>query len=170
CIDKRSSAELQEAINSMYRWYQLSEICLVHLAGVFHSNATKNSFEELLSASKWKTRGWALQELIAPRQMIFYDDGWEELATKRSGLQALSAVTGVPQIVLETRDLSICSVAQKMSWAAGRSTTRVEDRAYSLMGLFDIHLPMLYGEGKKSFDRLQEEIMKVTGDDTLFAW
>jgi hypothetical protein len=169
-IDKSSSAELQEAINSMYRWYRESSFCLVHLEDV-----DMDSIEDLstqLQDCKWIGRGWTLQELIAPRSCLFLDKNWRPIAYRNSSwmLKALHEATGIPQHVLETCDLSRSSVAQKMSWAAGRITTRAEDRAYSLIGIFGVHMAMLYGEGENAFRRLQEEILRNTPDDSIFAW
>ncbi|KAJ4301912.1 hypothetical protein N0V90_004008 [Kalmusia sp. IMI 367209] len=173
CIKKESSAELQEAINSMYRWYQKSAICIVFLADAGPIPDDTKPVEYLdyaLRDSRWITRGWTLQELIAPHLVSFYDRDWNLICDKRDNLRAISLVTGIPPKVLRDQDLSDSSVAQRMSWAANRSTTRIEDIAYSLMGLFDIHMPMLYGEGDKAFTRLQVKIMKATGDDSIFAW
>lgn len=178
CIDKSSSAELQEAINSMYRWYQKAEVCIVYLEdvwspifepGEFHtaSDIAKSAFE----SSRWTRRGWTLQELVAPAVCRFYLHDWRLLGEKEEFLQELSVTTGIPVFVLEERrSVSEVSVAERMSWAAHRETTREEDRAYCLLGLFDIQMPLLYGEGKKAFIRLQEEILKTTDDYSLFAW
>ncbi|KAI8686520.1 HET domain-containing protein [Fusarium keratoplasticum] len=93
------------------------------------------------------------------------------LGTKASLGDKISERTGVPQAILSgTESLESASVAQRMSWAAGRKTTRLEDRAYSLMGIFDINMPLLYGEGHKAFIRLQEEILRVSDDHSIFAW
>ncbi|KAJ4250190.1 hypothetical protein NW762_012005 [Fusarium torreyae] len=163
CIDKTSSAELSEAINSMYRYYQEADVCYAYLADV-------STIEEL-SSSRWFTRGWTLQELIAPHQIIFFDKEWRELGTKASLVYALSYGTNIPASVLrDNEQLDMTSVTQRMSWAAERITTRKEDRAYSLMGIFGINMPLLYGEGDKAFYRLQEEIMRVSDDHSLFAW
>jgi hypothetical protein len=180
CIDKSSSAELQEAINSMYAWYKRSAYCIVYLEGpdccrtaYFHSDRQvlpKMILKAILERCKWVTRGWTLQELIAPTKVGFYDNGWNYICDKSDALHDIQGITRIPQYVLTTGDLNHASVAQKMSWAAHRSTTRVEDIAYSLMGLFNIHMPMLYGEGVHSFQRLQEEIIKTTADDSIFAW
>jgi hypothetical protein len=176
CIDKSSSAELQEAINSMYRWYQQSSFCIVYLED---ADTVRTPGSELsrrpeiaakLRAFRWITRGWTLQELIAPKRLSFYDRHWEIIGSKNTLSPIVAKVTGIPLSVLHTGDLMQSSVAQKMSWAANRKTTRAEDRAYSLMGLFGIHMPMLYGEGDNAFRRLQEEIMRTTPDDSIFAW
>jgi hypothetical protein len=179
CIDKSSSAELQEAINSMYRWYKISTRCVVVLEDVeLHQNSmeqptsvlTKDELTVILCKSRWITRGWTLQELLAPSTITFYDAHWKEITTKATSITILSDVTRIPEYVLVTGDLSRNSIAQKMSWAAKRTTSRVEDVAYSLLGLFDIHMPMLYGERQNAFLRLQEEIIRKSPDDSIFAW
>jgi ankyrin repeat protein len=165
CIDKTSSAELSEAINSMYTWYYEAGVCYAYLADVSSRNE--------IAASKWFTRGWTLQELIAPSVVIFLDQNWRELGNKEELRMVLSSHTGIPGELLCKNivvDLSEYSVAQKMSWAASRTTTRVEDRAYSLLGIFGIYMPPIYGEGENAFIRLQEEIMRVSDDHSLFAW
>ncbi|KAJ4364901.1 hypothetical protein N0V95_000547 [Ascochyta clinopodiicola] len=178
CIDKSSSAELQEAINSMYRWYRDAEVCIVYLEDVWPpkvksgeyrtaSDVAKHAFE----TSRWTKRGWTLQELLAPAVCRFHFRDWQLLGEKVEFLQELSQATGIPIYVLEERrSVSEVSVAERMSWAAHRLTTRVEDLAYCLLGLFDIQMPLLYGEGNKAFVRLQEEILKTTDDYSLFAW
>lgn len=173
CIDKSSSAELQEAINSMYLWYQRSALCLVYLEdaeSVEEEDRDRQYFAKTLEASRWLTRGWTLQELIAPRRVKFFDRDWNFIMSKHEPSGLVSQATGIPEYVLDTGDHTRSSVAQKMSWAAKRTTTRLEDTAYSLLGLFDVHLAMLYGEGSNAFLRLQEEIMKKTPDDSIFAW
>jgi ankyrin repeat protein len=172
CIDKTSSAELSEAINSMYRWYQESAICYAYLADV-QSSTVKGlyiSLEDKIRKSKWFTRGWTLQELIAPSMVIFLDDRWQEIGTKASLQTLLSEITGIPTKILQGADLTSASIAQRMSWASKRDTTRVEDIAYCLMGIFGVNMPMLYGERERAFLRLQEEIIKVSDDHSIFAW
>lgn len=122
-------------------------------------------------ACRWTKRGWTLQELIAPAVCRFYFQDWTLMGEKVEYLKELSEVTGIPIYVLEERrSVSDVSVAERMSWAAHRESTRIEDTAYSLLGIFDIHMPLLYGEGEKAFLRLQEEILKTTDDYSLFAW
>jgi hypothetical protein len=101
---------------------------------------------------------------------IFLDKEWQEVGTKSNLYRAISEITGIPTGFLLGDDIGYASVAQRMSWASKRETTRVEDLAYRLMGLFGIYMPMLYGEGERAFIRLQEEIMKVSDDHSLFAW
>ncbi|KAK4158897.1 ankyrin repeat-containing domain protein [Cladorrhinum sp. PSN259] len=162
CIDKTSSAELSEAINSMYRWYQNSDVCYVFLADVPSTVP--------FSDSRWFTRGWTLQELIAPSVVIFVDENWKELGTKATLQEVIMRRTNIPAAVLAGNGPGDASVAQKMSWAARRQTTRVEDIAYCLLGIFGVHMPLLYGEGERAFIRLQEEIIKTSDDHSIFAW
>ncbi|KAH7257001.1 heterokaryon incompatibility protein-domain-containing protein [Fusarium tricinctum] len=179
CIDKSSSAELSEAINSMFRWYAESTVCIAFLEDVTLSEskeATKNAFVN----SRWFTRGWTLQELIAPGKVIFYDRDWNRLGTRAELKDDIKPITGISDELLNTthhmmeikqRQLIQYSVAEKMYWAARRETTRPEDIAYCLLGIFDINMPLLYGEGQtKAFKRLQEEIIKSTDDESIFAW
>jgi hypothetical protein len=128
------------------------------------------SWKKNLGVAKWWTRGWTLQELIAPATVDFYDKDWKVLGIRRSLEDKIAFITGIDIRILRGDDPSSCSVAQRMSWAAYRVRTRAEDMAYCLLGLFNVNMPMLYGEGKRAFVRLQEEIMKVTEDYTLFAW
>ncbi|KAF2181414.1 HET-domain-containing protein [Zopfia rhizophila CBS 207.26] len=168
CIDKSSSTELSEAINSMFRWYYNAAKCYAYLSDVSNGGFPENhrSFRE----SIWFTRGWTLQELIAPSEIFFYSKNWETIGTKSQLVRPLEYITGVDARVLRGADPGICSIASRMSWAAKRVTKRVEDRAYSLLGIFDVHMPLLYGEGERSFIRLQEEIMRTSDDQSLFAW
>ncbi|KAI6143099.1 heterokaryon incompatibility protein-domain-containing protein, partial [Pisolithus tinctorius] len=175
CIDKRSSAELSEAINSMYRWYQNAGVCYAYLndvdVSVFPTKRDDSNYAESNGWPVWFVRGWTLQELIAPKKVEFFNKGWVSVGDKWRLAPRLEKVTGIPPEVL--RDglaAKRLSVAQIMSWAAQRETTRVEDRAYSLMGLFGVNMPMLYGEGKKAFERLQLEIIRVSSDQSIFAW
>ena len=173
CIDKSSSAELSEAINSMFLYYSVAGICYAYLQDV-PSRRADYAAEEKEAAfrnSRWHTRGWTLQELIAPRIVLCVTQSWEILGSKADYAALLEEVTGVPATVLRLEDeLKDISVAQRMSWASRRTTTRVEDEAYCLLGIFDINMPTLYGEGRKAFRRLQEEIMRQSSDTTLFAW
>lgn len=183
CIDKSSSAELSEAINSMFRWYRNASICYVYLADVGEQETGElkgdEKFMEASGAtqgkqireSRWFTRGWTLQELIAPRKVIFYDCEWRLLGDQNFLQPDISAATSIPHDVLDgTTPLQSIGIAVKMSWASRRRTTRIEDEAYCLLGIFDINMPLLYGEGPKAFMRLQEEILKVSTDHTIFAW
>ena len=169
CIDQKSSAELSEAINSMYRWYRDAVVCYAYLADISVSVGSPDAPRKKLRESRWFTRGWTLQELLAPRFVIFYDRDWIEVGTKRSLQHSISEATGI-----DTGGLFAsgdASAAAKMSWASSRETTRPEDIAYSLLGLFDVNMPLLYGEGAtKAFGRLQQEIIRSGDDESIFAW
>ncbi|KAF5368645.1 hypothetical protein D9758_002389 [Tetrapyrgos nigripes] len=170
CINKESSAELSEAINSMDQYYRNSEVCYVYLADA-PSAEDPRDMESGFRRSRWFKRGWTLQELLAPRYCVFLGKDWEEIGTRWSLRDAISALTRIPTRVFEDGDTTRYSIAQKMSWAAFRETTRPEDQAYCLMGLFGVNMPPLYGEGcVKAFMRLQQEIIKVSDDRSIFAW
>ncbi|KAK3352229.1 heterokaryon incompatibility protein-domain-containing protein, partial [Lasiosphaeria hispida] len=184
CVDKSSSAELQESINSMFRWYAGAEICLAFLSDVPGTAAEDVDVgaEDSFRRARWFTRGWTLQELLAPTTVEFFNRDWKSLGTKDSLSEVIQDITGIPPQYLCWDSLGIwgmgsgherlsrASVADRMSWAAGRQTTRSEDMAYCLLGLFGVYMPMLYGEGDRAFARLQEEIMKETDDCTLLSW
>lgn len=170
CINKESSAELSEAINSMYRWYKAAAICYAYLADVDGTAIDDDVMVQQVRSSVWFTRGWTLQELLAPQHVVFYNQQWEFLGTKQTLSKHLTPWTGIDEAILNGEPLSRRSIAQRMSWASQRGTTRVEDRAYCLLGIFDVNMPMLYGEGEKAFLRLQEEIIKRSDDHTIFAW
>ena len=171
CIDKRSSAELSEAINSMYRWYYNAAVCYAYLSdfGVLDQPWARSD----LGKCRWFTRGWTLQELIAPRDVVVYDLSWKMFARRSQNTQVLADVTHIDSEVLRDREqLWKTSVATRMSWASIRETTREEDVAYSLLGIFNINMPLLYGEGTNAFQRLQEEIIRTWHrvDHSILAW
>ncbi|GAW20295.1 hypothetical protein ANO14919_097960 [Xylariales sp. No.14919] len=176
CIDKTSSAQLSEAINSMFRWYKQASICYAYMEDVKHGYHDKKGglFHLLCQHSRWFTRGWTLQELIAPEDVIFYGEDWGYLGSKAHDEDvriSLAEITGIDVRVLEgIIQPSEVSIAVRMKWASQRKTTRLEDMAYCLMGLFDVNMPLLYGEGTKAFIRLQEEILKGSNDHSIFAW
>ncbi|RPD75572.1 HET-domain-containing protein [Lentinus tigrinus ALCF2SS1-7] len=144
CIDKTSSAELSEAINSMFEWYSRAEVCFVFLHDV---GATEDPYapDSAFRRSEWFRRDWTLQELIAPSEVVFLF------------ACVIEEITNI--------EAAILSHAKELS-----STTRVEDEAYSLMGLFGIYMPTIYGEGRNAFLRLQEEILRRIPDQSIFAW
>ncbi|KAK7461073.1 hypothetical protein VKT23_009002 [Stygiomarasmius scandens] len=170
CINKESSAELSEAINSMYRYYLDAEVCYVYLSDV-PPQENPRDVASAFRRSVWFERGWTLQELLAPTWVVFLDNSWSKIGTKWSLRDAISAITTIPCAVLEDGDVNKYSIAQRMSWAALRKTTRAEDQAYCLMGLFGVNMPPIYGEGgAKAFMRLQQEIIKISDDRSVFAW
>ncbi|RDX43447.1 HET-domain-containing protein [Lentinus brumalis] len=175
CIDKTSSSELSEAINSMFSYYSHADVCYAFLKDVPPDCALDGEESEFLNSdfcnSRWFQRGWTLQELLAPDCVIFLSSAWTVMGTKASLAQLVSEITLISRSVLLLEEgLWDMSVARRMSWAAGRQTTRPEDEAYCLLGIFDIHMPPLYGEGRRAFQRLQEAIMQKSIDSTLFAW
>lgn len=180
CIDKSSSAELSENINSMFAIYAQASVCYSYLAD-FKAPVGYQAcpFQPLLDITdcRWFTRGWTLQELIAPSELLFFDRDWSSIGSRSELCNRISWRTNIPQDVLKGQSttairlqLDSHSIAMKMSWAAGRATTRPEDMAYSLLGIFDINMPMLYGEGHRAFTRLQEELIKESSDMSIFAW
>jgi hypothetical protein len=242
CIDKRSSAELSEAINSMYRWYRIAHECYAYLSDVEYNDEDGNVEEEneaghlkkenedelvgeenevedvgeegeededmdkgeeeneendsasdnywsdsdradviqipadverAFRASKWFTRGWTLQELLAPYTLYFIDRDWKGILGEKKKLsKVISEVTGIDRGALESLlEITHHSIAERMSWTSQRMCTRGEDVAYCLLGLFNVNMPLLYGEGKcAAFRRLQLEILKDSNDESIFAW
>lgn len=181
CIDKSSSAELSEAINSMFRWYQDASICYAYLGDVTAPRGTDptSSSDSSFEHSQWFKRGWTLQELIAPDSVVFLNSEWEEIGTRTTLGPLLHSITGIHDELFKpsirrSHGLSALlrrySIAQKLSWASRRTTTRVEDEAYCLMGLLDVNMPLLYGEGKKAFMRLQKLVMDQSDDASIFVW
>jgi hypothetical protein len=192
CIDKTSSAELSETINSMFQWYERAIKCYAFLediwarpgdelfAGLDPDAAhealgirdTQSSHGPVLFGSRWWTRGWTLQELIAPLDVEFFNRDWEFLTSKRACSQLISVFCGIADSILaHSTPLSSICVAERISWASERTTTRDEDMAYCLLGILGVNMPLLYGEGgHKAFLRLQEQLIATTEDYTLFLW
>ncbi|KAI0012033.1 HET-domain-containing protein [Xylariaceae sp. FL0662B] len=176
CIDKSSSSELSEAINSMFAWYGDANVCYVYLVDV---PTGKDPYEaqSAFRCSRWFTRGWTLQELLAPCCMYFFDANWEWISsTFDPGFYGLLAdITKIPEDMFGGRDrrhetLNATPAALKLSWMSERVTTREEDMAYCLLGLVGVKMPLLYGEGSRAFGRLQEEIIKVSTDLSVLAY
>jgi hypothetical protein len=172
CIDKRSSSELSEAINSMYQWYQNAVYCYAYLADVSIPSPPYETVPRYaLLRSEWFSRGWTLQELIAPMNLRFYSARWDDLGPRRKYATSISRNTGIDERILRGQiPVDSVNIAQRMRWASSRKTTRVEDKAYCLMGIFDVNMPLLYGEGIRSFTRLQEEIIRRSPDHSIFTW
>ena len=177
----------------MYRWYQEAAVCYVYLADLEgqkdgpplkkdcpltdadlrHGGETtsKRYWSALFREAIWFRRGWTLQELIAPSRLRFYDRNWNLIGDLRDLASTVSEITGIHLSMLHHAQMpSDFSIAQRMCWAAGRETTRPEDRAYSLLGLLDMSIDIRYGEGKKAFIRLQEAIIERSADQSIFAW
>jgi len=176
CIDKSNSTELSEAINSMFRWYRNAAKCYVYLPDVsrhaFDANGKFNQlpWESAFRKSRWFTRGWTLQELMAPALVEFFSKEGEQLGNKKSLERYVLEITGIPVKALQGSPLSDFSVTERMLWAEKRETTRKEDEAYSLLGIFDVHMPLIYGEGRdKALRRLREEIDKASKGKSFSA-
>ena len=173
CIDKSNAVELQEAINSMFRWYRNATKCYVYLSDVstkkrrLSDRFSEHTWESAFRSSKWFTRGWTLQELLAPGpgSVEFFSQERDRLGDKRSLERQIHEITGIAISALRGAPLSQFDIEDRLSWAEDRQTTREEDKAYSLFGIFNIQIPLLYGEGgKKALKRLREEINKPLKD------
>jgi hypothetical protein len=165
CIDKHNAVELNGAINCMFRWYRQAALCFVFL-----SDVPKGDTGDAFRSSRWFTRAWTLQELLAAQQLNFYDMTWSLLGNKCDMSGIIQQITGIPRLYLiGLAPLCWASVAQRMSWAANRVARRKEDVAYSLLGIFGINMPLIPGEDD-AFGRLQLEIMKNIKDDSILAW
>lgn len=172
CIDKTSSAELEEAIRSMYRWYGSAEVCITYLGA---SSSVKD-----FDAEPWFTRGWTLQELLAPRRTKFYGREWvpilSQLPLKSNDKEqdelsgAIECVTRIPCHQLIAFRPGCYRVWEKLLWASRRTTTKLEDMAYCLIGILDINMPIAYGEGEWAFHRLMEVILQRCDEPEIFAW
>ncbi len=184
-IDKRSSAELSEAINSMWQWYQDAERCIAFLSDVEATNSVLEKWSQF-NGSNWFKRGWTLQELLAPGIVTFCNSSWSIIGTlapegrgRTTGIvQHVSLASGIEESYLHGKNITFrfknimdACVAKKFNWAARLKTTRPEDLAYCLLGLLNVNMPLLYGEGgHKAFIRLQQEIIRQSDDESLFAW
>jgi hypothetical protein len=165
CIDKANNTELSEAINSMFRWYKNAKKCYVYLSDVGHTTMNDEG-ESAFKRSRWFTRGWTLQELLAPGSVEFFSKEGVRLGDKESLGHLIHTLTGIPIDALSGKQMSKYSVAERFSWADHRETTRPEDGAYCLLGMFDIHLPLIYGEGReKALKRLKRDIKEASEDD-----
>lgn len=159
CINKKDITELQDAINSMFRWYQEAAKCYVFLSDVSSSGSNQSIWEPAFRNSRWFTRGWTLQELLAPRTVMFFSLEGNQLGDRRKLQRLIHEITNIPIPALTGTSLDRFEVEERLSWTEKRNTTRKEDKAYSLLGIFGICLPLLYGEGQdNAFRRLRKEI------------
>lgn len=156
CINKSDHTELSTAITSMYRWYQNAKRCYVYLTDVSASDydpdllADKNTWEETFRHSRWFKRGWTLQELIAPVTVEFFSKEGKRLGDKSSLEQLIHEITDIPIQALRGNPFSNFSISERRRWAAQRQTTEPEDIVYCLLGLCEVSMPPLYGEGKEN--------------------
>ncbi|KAF8862778.1 HET-domain-containing protein [Acephala macrosclerotiorum] len=162
CINKKDSAEVSEAIISMFRWYSNARHCYVYLIDVSAHDIDQDIDQKsAFRKSRWFGRGWTLQELLAPKSVKFFSREGKQLGDKNSLVQLICEITGIPTAALQGAPLPSFSVPARISWANGRKTTREEDKAYSLMGILCLNMTPMYGEGKdEAFMRLNVEIEK----------
>lgn len=175
CINKASTVEEAEAINSMFRWYRDATLCITYLGDVRYSAGSPK--DEMFRSvegrgpSVWFSRGWTLQELLAPRAMQFYDMDWRSMGTKAELADILAYITRIDVSYLTgEKHFGTACIASKMSWLASRTTARVEDMAYSMLGIFNVIMTPQYGEGTGAFMRLQHLLLSTLTDESLFAW
>lgn len=189
----------------MWKWYAGAAICVAYLTDVSANIPTSGPSQisgplrQSILASEWFKRGWTLQELLAPRQIIFCNVEWSVLGLKKDIASFWNFNNDLPSIISEASGIPpwylldgedamsgqshwkrhgqsgserfrVASIAQRMSWASKRQTTKTEDTAYCLFGLFEVNLPLLYGEGPRAFRRLQEELVRQSNDESIFAW
>ena len=152
----------------MYRWYHGSAVCYAYLSDVEWKPQDVEASRKAFKQSLWFTRGWTLQELLAPNSVTFLDRNWVDFGCKMDLANEISEATGIRHEHLS--DWHGACIATKMSWVSKRVTSRLEDMAYCMLGLFDVNMPLLYGEGNKAFVRLQLEIIKKSDDESIFAW
>ncbi|KAG8163119.1 hypothetical protein KVR01_007597 [Diaporthe batatas] len=171
CINKKSPNALSQALNSLDKIYRSASLCLVHLHDLFDSQAPDFDVERHFSRCSWFEHVWMLPPLVFSKKMCFHDTQWNLVGWKSDLTPLLSRLTSINEAVLETSDaLTRIANSTKMTWAAGLSSNPIEDAAYSLLGIFNVSMPIMYGEGVESFIRLQEEIFKSTTDYSLLAW
>ena len=185
CINKDSSAELSEAINSMFAWYRLSKQCYVFLPDVYDVTVSSTSLPEmeirqssfdtdlyvdLFCQSIWFSRAWTLQELLAPRSVEFFNAEFHAIDSRTTLAPYIKRATGIDLHYLTGAWLPKASVGQRLAWASHRKATRPEDIAYSLIGLLGVNIPLLYGEGQNALLRLQTEVIRTSDDESIFAW
>lgn len=171
CIDKSSSAAFSEAFNNLSRIYQDCTFSLIYLEDFAPDECTDKNMEERLAACSWTRNVWVLPQLVFPRIAFFYDSAWNEIGTKATLAPQLSSATSINQSVLEDpATLQEYSVAKRISWASNLQASQIDVWSFSLLGILGVNMPVMYGEGWKTFIRLQEEILRNTSDFSLFAW
>ncbi|KXH25031.1 HET domain-containing protein [Colletotrichum simmondsii] len=174
CIDKESSAELSEAINSMFNWYQESAVCFAHLEDLdFEDTTLLGSGDDVVFRAKavlFKAQDQQ-EQLLAPRRMYFFDKKWKILGSRQDFAPEISNITGTRnEYISGAKSVLDASISEVFSWLAGRETTRPEDMAYCVLGLLGLNMPLLYGERSAAFMRLQEELIRISDDQTIFCW
>jgi Heterokaryon incompatibility protein (HET) len=174
CIDKRNLPELTKAINSMFRWYHNAAKCYVYLSdvsvpGTGNVEVDENFWMEAFQRSRWFTRGWTLQELIAPVSVDFFSAEGHLLGDKSTLELEITEITGIPIEALHGRSLSDFSASERFAWAENRETTEEEDIAYCLLGIFDVFMPLIYGEGEANALKRLERLVNESLNDNLLG-
>ncbi|KAK4495166.1 hypothetical protein PRZ48_013493 [Zasmidium cellare] len=174
CIDKRNFTEYAEAITSMWAWYKSAAFCIVYLRDVKQYKLRRDTLTAVRD-SEWFERGWTLQELLAPRTLFFYSNNWKQVGSSAESdlMETISRASGIPARCMGNRGVKMkdISVAKRMSWASGRKTTKPEDLACCLLGMFEVYMPLMYGEGfRVAFQRLQRTIIECYDDESIFAF
>jgi hypothetical protein len=167
CLDPSNSSELHEAVNSMFEWYRIADKCYVYLSDVSvlpQYIVHRQVWQPMLSKSRWFTRGWTLQELLAPKAVLFYTKEGTLLGTREDLQSLISSITGIPWEALHTKSLSDFTINERWGWAKHRATTRGEDIAYCLLGIFGVHMPLRYGEGKDAALKRLKQAVGTVGD------
>ncbi|KAF1979740.1 HET-domain-containing protein, partial [Bimuria novae-zelandiae CBS 107.79] len=179
CINKREKDEVTYAINAMFAWYRKSQVCYCYMYDVPKNDLEPEHKDSKFRTSQWFTRGWTLQELLAPLYLIFFNSDWEEIGAKSSFKGITAEITGIAPSIVVLNQGGEVSVAQRLSWAAERQTSVGADKSYCLMGLLGVNMPMRLQTGdekeveedeEKTFFRLQVKMLKTSDDQSLFCW
>lgn len=174
CIDRTNNVETQRSVNSMFAWYRRSALTIVYL-----SDVPPSSKPGALASSVWNTRGWTVLEFLAPQIILFYQADWTPYLADCSPnhkdspviMQEMGYAMGIDAQALVAFRPGMRDAREKLQWASTRVTTRQEDVAYSLFGIFDVALPVIYGERKqRALGRLLQEIVAQSGDITTLNW
>jgi hypothetical protein len=174
CINKATNDELSSAINSMFRWYKRASKCYVYLSDVSVPGEVTSAetfpitWEHAFRQSRWFTRGWTLQELLAPATVKFFSRNGKQLGTKISLERKIHEITRIPLSAIRGQPLTEFSIEERMNWSSKRKTTLKEDIVYCLLGIFGVHIPLIYGEGEEYATlRFKEEIQKRSKEKLL---
>ena len=168
CINKQNKAELTHSINSMFRWYRNASRCYVYLSDVSarkrkaSDQSSEHTWDLSFRESRWFTRGWTLQELLAPASVEFFSFEGNRLGDKSSLQKQICKATNISPSALQAKSLSQFQIDERMRWIEHRETGQEEDKAYSLLGIFGVSMVPTYGEGvAKAFDRLWNKFREI---------
>lgn len=172
CINKSNSTELMESLACMGDWYANAKVCLVYLSDMVSTSFQDPGFDSVdKKLPEWSTRGWTLQEIAMCKEVVFYNASWTKIRHEDSSLEHVRKICNVPRELYCTGGKIDLSAAYVMHYAGIRGTSRGEDRAYSLMGMLGVKMPILYGEGEEvAISRLIDEVIRSKGDVSVFNW